>query len=52
MCGAGAVSDTLKSLKSSPATAKAKAKFVLATDGDMVEVEELATGDAKQACRR
>ncbi|MGQ0674385.1 MAG: type IIL restriction-modification enzyme MmeI, partial [Hyphomicrobium sp.] len=47
VCGAGAVSETLKKLRSSPATLKAKAKFVLATDGDMLEVEELATGEAK-----
>ena len=47
VCEAGAVSETLKTLRSSPATAKAKAKFVLATDGDMLEVEELATGEAK-----
>ncbi|NGX96266.1 MAG: class I SAM-dependent DNA methyltransferase [Candidatus Afipia apatlaquensis] len=47
VCGAGAVSQTLQKLKSSSATLKAKAKFVLATDGDMLEVEELATGEAK-----
>ncbi len=47
VCRAGAVSETLKKLRSSPATLKAKAKFVLATDGDMLEVEELATGEAK-----
>ena len=47
VCGAGAVGETLKTLRSSPATLKAKAKFVLATDGDMLEVEELATGEAK-----
>ncbi|CCD86201.1 putative DNA methylase [Bradyrhizobium sp. ORS 285] len=47
VCAAGAVSETLKTLRLSPATQKAKAKFVLATDGDMLEVEELATGEAK-----
>jgi hypothetical protein len=47
VCKAGAVSETVKALRSSPATLKAKAKFVLATDGDMLEVEELATGEAK-----
>src|SRR5215208_971025 len=31
------VTDTLTALKASPATAKAKAKFVLATDGDTFE---------------
>lgn len=47
VCEAGEVSESLKKLRSSPATLKAKAKFVLATDGDMLEVEELATGEAK-----
>ena len=46
VCSPGAVSETLKRLKDSPATTKAKAKFVLATDGAMLEVEEVATGDA------
>jgi hypothetical protein len=31
--------------KASPATAKAKAKFVLATDGDTLEAEDLASGE-------
>ena len=50
VCKSGAVAETLKVLKSSPATTKAKAKFVLATDGDFLEVEELSTGDAV-ACK-
>lgn len=45
VCATGAVGETLKALRASPATVKAKAKFVLATDGDMLEVEELSTGD-------
>jgi hypothetical protein len=44
-CGAGFVGDTLKALSTSPATAKAKAKFVLATDGQTVEAEDLAGGE-------
>jgi hypothetical protein len=32
-CDAGRVTKTLTALKASPATAKAKAKFILATDG-------------------
>lgn len=32
-CERGRVADTLKALRASPATAKAKAKFILATDG-------------------
>ncbi len=42
---AGKVSDTLKALKESPATAKAKAKFILATDGVDFQAEELSAGE-------
>ncbi len=44
-CAAGTVSETLAALKSSPATSKAKAKFILATDGVTLEAEDLNTGD-------
>ena len=44
-CDAGLVSETLATLKSSPATARAKAKFVLATDGQTLEAEDLTSGD-------
>jgi hypothetical protein len=44
-CGAGQVTKTLTALKDSPATAKAKAKFILATDGVDFEAEDMATGD-------
>lgn len=40
----GDVTRTLAALKASPATAKAKAKFILATDGDSFEAEDLAGG--------
>jgi len=46
----GAVTDTLAALKASPATMRAKAKFVLATDGDTFEAEDLASGETV-ACR-
>ena len=42
----GRVGQTLAALKTSPATTKAKAKFILATDGTTLEAEELATGEA------
>ena len=42
VCEAAAVGDTLKALRASPATTKAKAKFILATDGQTLEAEELA----------
>jgi hypothetical protein len=46
----GAVTNTLAALKASPATTRAKAKFVLATDGDTFEAEDLASGETV-ACR-
>ncbi|MFV1589922.1 class I SAM-dependent DNA methyltransferase [Phaeobacter sp. JH20_39] len=45
VCDDGTVSQTLAALKASPVTAKAKAKFVLATDGADLEAEDLATGE-------
>ena len=45
VCETGAVGDTLKALRASPATIKAKAKFILATDGETLEAEELAGGE-------
>lgn len=44
-CSNGQVTKTLTALKDSPATAKAKAKFILATDGTDFEAEELASGE-------
>lgn len=44
MCAAGTVGVTLKALRASLATTKAKAKFILATDGQTLEAEELASG--------
>ncbi len=44
-CEAGQVTEALKALKDSPATAKAKAKFILATDGTDFEAEDLASGE-------
>ncbi|WP_341234087.1 DNA methyltransferase [uncultured Sulfitobacter sp.] len=44
-CAAGTVSETLAALKSSPATSKAKAKFILATDGQTLEAEDLTSGE-------
>src|ERR1700677_2266485 len=45
VCPAGETHGTLGLLKASPQTAKAKAKFILATDGQMLESEELSTGE-------
>ncbi len=41
----GAVGEALAALRASPATAKAKAKFILATDGQTLEAEALASGE-------
>ncbi|EMC2775200.1 class I SAM-dependent DNA methyltransferase [Pseudomonas aeruginosa] len=43
-CNAGQVTTALKALKASPATAKAKARFILATDGVDFEAEDLTSG--------
>jgi hypothetical protein len=41
----GEVTKTLTALKASPATAKAKARFILATDGEILEAEDLESGE-------
>ena len=45
----GGVTQCLKSLKDSPATAKGKVKFIVATDGETFEAEDLETGETR-AC--
>lgn len=42
---AGKVAETLAELKASPATTKAKAQFVLATDGSDFQAEDLNSGE-------
>jgi hypothetical protein len=49
-CKPGEVTRTLGALKASPATARARARFVLATDGDLFEAEDLTTDDAPISC--
>ncbi|MDS6452126.1 lactate dehydrogenase [Xanthomonas perforans] len=44
-CDAGRVTQTLAALKASPATGKAKVKFILATDGTDFEAEDLTSGE-------
>lgn len=44
-CEAGRVTNALNALKDSPATAKGKAKFILATDGADFEAEDLTSGE-------
>ncbi len=45
ICDEGEVTKTLGELKDSPATGKAKAKFILATDGIYLEAEDMASGE-------
>lgn len=45
VCPEGEVGRTLAALKDSPATTKAKAKFVLATDGADFQAEDMNTGE-------
>jgi hypothetical protein len=47
VCEVGTVGETLKALRASPATTKAKAKFILATDGQTLEAEDLVGGETK-----
>lgn len=44
-CASGKVSDTLTALRNSPKTTSQKARFILATDGDRFEAEDVTTGE-------
>ncbi len=44
-CDPGQITKTITALKESPATAKAKAKFIMATDGVDFEAEDLVSGE-------
>jgi hypothetical protein len=45
VCDEGAVGATLASLRQSPKTGSARAKFILATDGVTLEAEDLTSGE-------
>lgn len=45
VCREGQVTETFKKLKESPATAKAKVKFILSTDGRDFQAEDLNSGE-------
>ncbi|MGY6547976.1 MAG: class I SAM-dependent DNA methyltransferase [Roseinatronobacter sp.] len=49
-CAPGEIATTLTALRDSPATTRAKAKFILATDGIDLEAEDITTGETI-ACR-
>tara|TARA_R110002020_G_scaffold219395_1_gene427288 strand:+ start:2147 stop:4915 length:2769 start_codon:yes stop_codon:yes gene_type:complete len=44
-CAPGTVTETLATLRASGATTRAKAKFILATDGTEFQAEDLSTGE-------
>src|SRR5690606_31886957 len=44
-CAAGEVPETLAQLRNSPATTRQRAKFILATDGDEFQAEDLSSGE-------
>ncbi len=50
VCAEGEVSKTITALRESHATAKAKAKFILATDGETLEAEDLVSDTPPIAC--
>ena len=45
VCDQGNVADTLRALRESPKTASHKVKFILATDGEWLEAEEIVSGE-------
>ncbi len=47
----GAVGQTMANLRASPATTRWKAKFIVATDGEAFEAEEIDSLDAPIVCR-
>ena len=49
-CAPGQTSATLAALRTSPATTRGKARFILATDGETLEAEDLASDDPPVAC--
>ena len=49
-CAAGEVDATLKALRDSPKTTSAKAKFILATDGETLQAEDVTSDDPPIAC--
>ena len=46
VCASGDTAKMLETLKASAATKKQKAKFILATDGELIEAEDLASGES------
>jgi hypothetical protein len=49
-CAPGQTSATIAALRISPATTRGKARFILATDGETLEAEDLTSDDPPVAC--
>lgn len=49
-CPIGQTAATLIALRASPATSRHKARFILATDGETLEAEDLTSDDPSVAC--
>lgn len=49
-CARGEVDATISKLRASPKTESAKAKFILATDGETLQAEELGSDEAPIVC--
>ncbi len=49
-CAPGQTSATIAALRASPATTRGKARFILATDGETLEAEDLTSDDPPVAC--
>ena len=49
-CDIGKVDETLNALRASPKTASSKAKFILATDGETLQAEDVSSDDPPIAC--
>jgi hypothetical protein len=49
-CNIGKVDETLNALRASPKTASSKAKFILATDGETLQAEDVTSDDPPITC--
>jgi hypothetical protein len=49
-CDVGKVDETILALRTSPKTASQKAKYILATDGQMLQAEDITSDDPPIAC--
>ncbi len=50
-CEPGSVETTIQALRDSPQTTSARAKFILATDGETLQAEEVGSDEAPVVCK-